>query len=320
MDSAVRHPRRAPTVPAPPLLLFIPGLRPKPAPELHRGALLRCLLEGVNRIDAAVASRMRTEDDVLDIVGWTYDFYGTHRDLAADREGIENLLRQDGPSERDRAEAATFKHRAVRFLYRLADRLPFLVPQVADEKLKLHLNDLRRYVTNEAGIADSTRRLVKLPLRAAWNSGRPILVIGHSMGSVIAWDTLWEMSHESREELRVDLLTLGSPLGQRHIQRRLKGCAETGKRRYPLNIRSWVNIAAHGEMTAIDMAVADDFAEMLRLGLTERIEDHAVYNHFRLNGELNVHSEYGYLVNEVTATRVCDWWLSASVRPDRDSA
>ena len=309
--------RQTPVRPVP-LLLFVPGLRPKPAPELHRQALLKCLLAGVSRVDADAAREMRAEDDVLDIVGWTYDFYGVHRDMGADRDGIERLLRKDGPSERDRAEAATFKHRAVRFLYRLADRLPFLVPQVADEKLKLHLNDLRRYVTNEGGIADSTRRLVKLPLRAAWNSGRPILVVGHSMGSVIAWDALWEMSRESREEVRVDLLTLGSPLGQRHIQRRLKGHEESGPLRYPANIGSWVNIAAYGEMTAIDMAVADDFAEMVELGLIESIEDYAVYNYFRMNGELNVHSEYGYLVNEVTASRVRDWW--DAVRRDRGSA
>ena len=44
--------------------------------------------------------------------------------------------------------------------------------------------------------------------------------------------------------------------------------------------------------------------------LTEETEDFAVFNHYRTNGELNVHSEYGYLVNEVTATLIRDWWRS----------
>jgi hypothetical protein len=56
------------------------------------------------------------------------------------------------------------------------------------------------------------------------------------------------------------------------------------------------------------MRLRNDFAEMIRLRLVESIEDFAVFNHYRMNGELNVHSEYGYLVNEVTATLVRDWW------------
>ncbi len=295
-----------------PLILFIPGLRPKPPPEIHRRELLRCLLEGIERTDPATARAIRAQGRAFDIVGWTFDFYGEHRDIEPDLAGIERVLRQHGPTPADKAEAGSLKHRLVRWLYRAADRLPFLVPQVADEKLQLHLRDLRRYVSNDDDIADATRRLLKVPLRAAHKSGRPTLLIAHSMGSVIAWDALWQLSRQSGEDLEVDLITLGSPLGQRHIQRRLKGSEESGERRYPDNIRFWINIAAYGEMTAIDMSIADDFAEMLRLGLVERIEDVAVYNWFRLNGELNVHSEYGYLVNDVTATHLLEWWRNAA--------
>jgi pimeloyl-ACP methyl ester carboxylesterase len=217
-------------------------------------------------------------------------------------------LRQPAATPQDIAEAGTLRRRAVRWVYRAAEHLPFLIPQVADENMQLHLRDIRRYVTNDADIADAMRRRLKMPLRAAWQSGRPILLIGHSMGSVIAYDTLWQMSRESAEELRVDLLTLGSPLGQRYIQRRLKGCDETGERRYPGNIRRWLNIAAVGEMTAVDRAVRNDFEEMLALGLTGDIRDIEVYNYFRINGVLNVHSEYGYLINEATASAICSWW------------
>jgi hypothetical protein len=291
-----------------PLLLYVPGLRPKPPPAIHRQELLRCAVEGVGRIDSEVAAQIRGSDRSLDIVGWTYDFYGEHRDIELDRGGIEQVLQQREASHKDIAEAVTFKRRAVRWLYRAADRLPFLIPQLADENMQLHLRDLRRYVTNEADAADAARRFLKMPLRAAWKSHRPVLLIGHSMGSVIAYDTLWQLSRESGDELRVDLLTLGSPLGQRYIQRRLNGCTETGERRYPDNVRHWVNVAAVGEMTAIDMTVRNDFADMIALGLTDEITDIAVYNYFRHQGVLNVHSEYGYLVNAATATQIRDWW------------
>ena len=41
--------------------------------------------------------------------------------------------------------------------------------------------------------------------------------------------------------------------------------------------------------------------------MLDKIEDLDTFNFFRLNGVLNVHAEYGYLVNEVTARQVRDW-------------
>ncbi len=129
------------------------------------------------------------------------------------------------------------------------------------------------------------------------------------MGSVIALDSLWQLSQLENASVRVDtLLTMGSPLGQRYLRKRLLGHAETGSDRYPTNIRHWINLAAVGDLTAIDPSLSDDFAEMRDLQLLESIDDLSLYNYFRLNGQLNVHSEYGYLVNEVTGSVVADWW------------
>ena len=58
-----------------PLILYIPGLLPKPEPEIHSEALARCLLTGVRRVDPAVADAIETAG-AFDIVSWTYDFYG----------------------------------------------------------------------------------------------------------------------------------------------------------------------------------------------------------------------------------------------------
>jgi hypothetical protein len=63
---------------------------------------------------------------------------------------------------------------------------------------------------------------------------------------------------------------------------------------------------------------------MVAMGLTEEIRDLEVYNYFRFHGALNVHSEYGYLVNATTAREISAWWRAATgtlrVKPDRDSA
>jgi hypothetical protein len=156
-------------------------------------------------------------------------------------------------------------------------------------------------------------------LRQAWDEHRPILLIAHSMGSVIAYEALWQMSRATREALQIDLLlTMGSPLGQSYIQKQLKGVDAIGVVRYPANIRHWVNLAAVGDLTAIDPALRNDFGEMLRAGLVEEIEDRRIFNWFRQGGVLNPHAEYGYLINPETASVVIDWWRAVSSR--RDSA
>ena len=292
-----------------PLILYVPGLKPKPEYSLHREQVLRCLLEGIRRIDPHTADEMAQDEHCFDIVSWTYDFYGTHRDINLDLADIEAVLRQKQAAAEDREIATSWKRRFLRSLYGAADHLPFLIPHFADEEVELQLRDLHRYAKNEGDIAEIVRRAVKIPLRAAASAGRPILLYGHSMGSVIGYDTLWQLSHEPEEEIRIDLmLTTGSPLGQRLIQRRLKGFRKQGVERFPGNIRRWINIAAIGELTAIDMTLNNDFGEMIRLGLVEDIEDLEIYNYYRMNGVLNVHAEYGYLVNEVAANVIRMGW------------
>ncbi len=292
-----------------PLIIYIPGLLPKPEPEVHREALLRCLLAGVRRVDAAVADAIEATPASFDIVSWTYDFYAEHRDFSLDARSVDAVIEQEAPDVADVAEASSWKRRLSGWIYTLGDMLPFLIPHIASERMEVHLRDLRRYLEDDNGIAAHTRRMLKVPLRAATEGHRPVLLIAHSMGSVIAYDSLWELSHNARDHVVVDLLlTMGSPLGQRYMQKRIMGSREVGYDRYPKNIRRWKNLAAVGDLTALDPYLSDDFEEMLELGLVDTFEDEVVHTHFRLDGELNVHAEYGYLVNDKAAHTIVEWW------------
>ena len=292
-----------------PLILYIPGLKPKPEHALHREQVLRCLLEGIRRVDPATADEMARDEHFFDIVSWTYDFYGEHRDNNLDLADIETVLKKMEASAEDIETVTSWKRRTIRSLYRAADHLPFLIPHFANEDVEMQISDLRRYAGNDDDIGEIVRREVKNPLRAAAKVGRPILLYGHSMGSMIGYDSLWQLTHESGEDVSIDLLlTTGSPLGQHLIQRKLKGFKKEGVECYPGNIRRWTNIAAVGELTAIDMTLNNDFGEMIRLGLTEDIRDLETYNYYYMNCALNVHTEYGYLVNEVTANVIRNWW------------
>lgn len=295
--------------PARPLILFVPGLLPKPAAEEHKALLWRCLLTGLERSDPAVADVMRPHADCLRVIAWTYDFYGVHRDFQLDAPSVDALIAKSAASAEDIAEATSWKRRMTRWLYLLGDWLPFSIAALGGKRLASHLRDLKRYEQNSDGLADQARDKLKNTLCDAQLAGRPVLLIGHSMGSIIAYDVLWEMSAAERGSKLVDLLlTMGSPLGQRFLQHRLKGRDKHGAERYPDTIREWVNLAAVGDLTALDRSVADDFSEMVSLGLIETITDESVSTYFRLDGELNVHTEYGYMVAEKTAHTIAQWW------------
>jgi hypothetical protein len=301
-----------------PLIIYVPGLLPKPEANTHREALLRCLLSGVQRIDEHVAKDIASCVQCFDIVAWTYDFYGRHRDFELDAAAVDAVVASAEATQRDRDEASSWSRRLGRWLYSLGDRLPFLIPHIATERMELHLRDLRRYVKNRKGIAEHTRQMLKSPLRVAYEAKRPILLIAHSMGSVIAYETLWQLSRVDNVALQIDLfLTMGSPLGQRYIQKRIKGNKEAGARRYPDNLRGWINLSSVGDLTASDPALQDDFGGMIEFGLVDDIDDRELYNWFRWNGELNTHSEYGYLANGETAQIIVNWWQS--VRSARGS-
>jgi hypothetical protein len=295
-----------------PLIVFVPGLRPKPEPRIHRAELLRCLHKGVARVSAECAADLKSQPDSFELIAWTFPFYGEHHDIELDRPGIEALLQAPGASDLDRAQANSLTLRILKSLYWLADELPFDVPPLGNEKLELHLRDLRRYVRNLDGVADNARAMLKKPLLKAAGEGRPILLIGHSMGCVISYDALWQLSRDTRVAFELDsLLTLGSPLGQKIVRRDLLGHDRNGAERYPDNIQDWTNISAIGDLTAVKKSAKEHYYEMLELGLTNSIEDLTTYTWFRDNGtdgRLNIHAEYGYLINDSVASFVANWW------------
>lgn len=294
-----------------PVIIYVPGLLPKPEPRKHRDALFRCLLAGVQRVDRQVADSISATAGGFDVVTWTYDFYNTHRDFELDRAAIDAVVEQPKANAKDITEASAWSRRLTRWIYTLGDRLPFLIPHLASERMEVHLRDLRRYGRNKGGIADHVRQLLKMPLLAAAGGEHPVLLIGHSMGSVISYDALWELSHRHGNPVIIDLfLTLGSPLGQRFMQKKIAGHDNEGEARYPGNISRWKNLTAVGDLTAINPWLGNDFGEMVKLGLVESIEDEELLNWYRLDGELNVHAEYGYLINDKTARTIATWWRS----------
>ncbi len=292
-------------------ILFIPGKNPKPPVEEHRQQLLRCLRRGVERADPAVAQEIEADSQAFRLIAWNPLYYRSYKPLDEDLPWIDALLKQDGPTREDVKEALSFRRRTAWLLYTLADIFNFFIPLLPDPAVKSTIRETARYFSNEDNIGQQVRELLKVPLREMFARGERVLVIGHSMGTVIAYDSLWELTHIEKNPGRVDLfLTLGSPLGMRFTQQRLLGVREKGAKRYPHNIRHWINMTAQGDLTALDPTLRDDFKAMLELGVVESITDHngGIFNYFRNDQGLNVHRSYGYLANPRMGEAIAKWW------------
>jgi hypothetical protein len=288
-------------------------MKPKPPADVHKRELCRALTAGLGRARADAAREFVADPQCLTLVSWTHRFYGTYRDIALDLPGIDRILREPEPTPQDIAEIDSRARWLARLLHIAGDASPVFGRLIAKPQMRLTLREARRYLHNRRGIATEVRALLEAPLIAAWEAGERVLLIGHSLGSVIAYDTLWELSHEAGREgtrgARVDLfMTLGSPLATRSILKGLRGRGRKGRERYPTNIRRWANFAARGEMTALHPELTPEFGAMVELGLLESLEDHTgFYNHFRGDIGLNVHKSYGYLAHPLVAGAIADW-------------
>lgn len=290
-------------------IIFVPGKNPKPEAELHRELLWRTLVEGVRRADSAVTDTLQASYPHFHLVGWNYFYYHEHKDVASDIPWIDALTNKHGPTEQDIHDANSWNIRLSHFLLTLGDHIPLLI-RCLPQEVRSTANEIGRYFNNTDNIASSVRELLKLILRPMLEKHDAVLLIGHSFGSVIAYDTLWELSHQEGLKGKVDFLTLGSPMGMHYIQRRLLGMNGYGEKSYPDLIRRWINLSAEGDVTALNRNLKDSFSAILKRELAETIEDHnhGIYNFFRSDKGLNSHRSYGYLVNPATGRIIADWW------------
>lgn len=290
-------------------IIFVPGLNPKPPPEIHRWHLLRVLLASLRRRRPGAADWLAANEEQFDLVAWTYLFHGAHRDISVDLPGIERLLVEAAGSPEDIRELRSWSRRILRYAHLLGDAWPVLGRRFAPPVTRQLMHEATRYLKDRDGVGADVRAAVRSKLETAWRAGEHVLVLGHSLGSVIAYETLWELTHVHRSDGEVDVLaTFGSPIATHFVQRSIKGAHERGAARYPHNVRRWVNLTARGDTTALQPRVKPAYREMLALKLVDSIEDFVEFdNYFRGTLGLNPHEAYGYLAQPLLAEIIGDW-------------
>ena len=134
-------------------------------------------------------------------------------------------------------------------------------------------------------LAEALRRYAK----------RDILLIAHSMGTIISYDVLTRTT----PDITVDtFITIGSPLGMPLVVKQilLEQGRDVSKERQPAapdNIRTaWCNFSDLDDPVAINYGLADDYLPN-RAGIAPR--DTVVYNNYENDGDRSPHKLYGYL-------------------------
>ena len=292
-------------------IIYIPGKNPKPHPEQHQKMIWHALLEGVKRVNPDIAEDLKRHASNFKLIGWNYLYYNSRDKDIEQAKWVDAIINKKEPTERDKREAHAWKHRLDKMLYKAIDQLPRLL-QVLPQSAKETAEELDRYFNNKEQIASEVREQLKQELRPLLKNGNSVLIIGHSLGSVIAYDTLWALSQLEHLPGKIDLfLSIGSPLGMNYVQTRLLGNKyEDHSKKYPSNIRHWVNVSAVGDITPLDRNFTNDYKEMLKPGMTQSITDHSegIYNYFRNEEGLNFHRSYGYLVNPTVGNVIANWW------------
>ncbi len=167
--------------------------------------------------------------------------------------------------------------------------------------IKFLFNDLNIYLTqyymNENQCNCLTQNVIKDKLYDILkkHQHKEILLIAHSMGSIVAYDVL--IQHE--KDIKIDsLLTIGSPLGVPFILDKLKNDISVDpkddkKLRTPDNIlHEWINYADPEDKVAQHVTLNELFTPNSK-NISPACD--LIYNDYESEGIKNPHKSFGYL-------------------------
>ncbi|MCK5145125.1 hypothetical protein KAR48_00120 [bacterium] len=167
---------------------------------------------------------------------------------------------------------------------------------ITDSLVKKRFHDLFLYFSKEKSPSGATKGdLIRRPLihLLCRHRRKKIMLIAHSMGSIVAYDILKRYV----PHIQVDtFVTVGSPLGLPIFIHRnaMTGC-DLGQRKpcVPDNIcTAWHNLSDLHDPIAMNYNLGDDYtANQTGVGVT----DWEVHNRYIHNDEHNPHKSFGYL-------------------------
>lgn len=188
---------------------------------------------------------------------------------------------------------------------------------IAGPLIRRLAKDVEHYWNPDTAFGSAVRWRLTVPLNKALLAGDDIMLVSHSLGTMISYDVLWKFSYygeysklrKKRNKLNT-LVTLGSPLGNETVKRNLKGGSADGARRYPALIRNWENFAAEDDYISHDETLKNDYRKMERNKMVNSIHDHRIHNLAVRHGRSNPHHGVGYLIHP-KFIEVLEGWLGS---------
>jgi len=285
------------------IIIGIHGLGNKPPEELLRKWWKKAIREGLKAIGQP---RLFFK---FELVYWAHFFHPEPLNPKEKDKKHKLYLRESyAPAgEFTTQRTSKWKRKVLDYIERQLDRIllnkdkSISFPAITDFILHHYFRDLEEYYTSTCVEPHASpcpaKAVIRRQLTRALEKhrGKDILLIAHSMGSIIAYDVLLRLP----PEVKIDtFVTIGSPLGLPVIMGKImeelgSHAPEDRILRTPESIlREWHNFSDLQDKVAMNYNLGDDYEENSRY---IRAADHVVHNNYEIHGARNPHKSYGYL-------------------------
>jgi hypothetical protein len=304
------------------IIIGIHGLGNKPVSAILADWWIRAFKEGLRRINV---NRRKLP---FELVNWSHFLHPVPLDHHEINTDSPNFIEDPYyPAQaQPKKKPSALRQKVLDYVEKQLDKLMLLedfsinFSAISDMIIRSFFKDLDIYFNSncvdekykDCLARDAIRQRLLDTLKK--NRRRKIILVAHSMGSIIAYDVM--MRHSS--EIVIDtFLTVGSPLGlpilmqkmaREHnikftdkLQLKTPDCI-TGK---------WYNFSDLNDRVALNYNLNDDFSAN-RWGV--KPEDSVVVNDFEYDGKKNPHKSFGYL-RTVEVAQVIDAFLTKEENP-----
>lgn len=197
----------------------------------------------------------------------------------------------------------------------LNDDLSINFSAIADSIIHRYFKELDEYYSKDLPDQDQdgkrARDIIRKRLAEALKEHQEddILLIGHSMGSIIAYDVIQNIIPE------VDIhtfVTIGSPLGFPVIMGKIasdrnRNLPRLNKLKTPESVKNkWFNLSDLEDRIALIYKLSENF-NANESGIL--VIDKIVHNNYEINGERNPHKSFGYLRTPEMAAIIYDFLI-----------
>lgn len=232
------------------------------------------------RAGAATLTRSPTIDDADVRVVWYADVLDPSSSESCTYAATDLRARRDARTDAGLKQMMVFAGGFINLISALADD---------------SANEIRTFSADAAFLGDVHKRCASearlgAAIDRARSEGRPIILVAHSLGALVAYDYL-----SARPDTGViqRFITLGSMAGAPELRRLVIGGDSTDAFTVPASVKEWTNIRNAQDALAAPLAIGRDL-------ITNPPPD-----------EIDPHEMVGYLRGTLTAREILGAWCSA---------